>query len=162
MTETRFIERAPVRPRARPPQRRTLSASCIACPPPTGNSCPRTSPPPPHRRHVTAPAPPTTTPPPPPPPPRYQDALRRAAGGESQMAKMHGFPQYPDKVMAEADVGNYVAWARVYPYCPLSQLQPEGAPVRLPPRGFTPTPRPTPAPLKPVDADALRRDAKRD
>lgn len=100
------------------------------------------------------------------PAPVYQDALKRmldinsaderkqqGAGKPSQlhsaqggnvgslatMYKLHGYPDYPDKVMDDKDVPNYVAWAKIYPYCPLTQVNDQDKPVVVPPRGFTPS-----------------------
>ncbi|GFO30991.1 hypothetical protein PoB_005749600 [Plakobranchus ocellatus] len=53
--------------------------------------------------------------------------------------KVHGNPEYPDKVMADKDIPNYVAWTRIFPYCPLTQVEGKTTPVVVPPRGFTPS-----------------------
>ena len=61
--------------------------------------------------------------------------------------------------MAEADVPNYIAWNKIYPYCPLTQVEGEDKPKRIPPRGFTPSSAskvPTPTNVK--DMDRVKRD----
>ena len=82
-------------------------------------------------------------------PPRYSDAFQKIMDfgitdahqrpKDVNVLKVHGNPDYPDRVMADKDIPNYVAWTKIFPYCPLTQVEGKNTPVKVPPRGFTPS-----------------------
>ena len=80
-----------------------------------------------------------------------------SGGKPADVLRVHGKPEYPAKVMPDADVPNYVAWARIYPYCPLSQVDGQDKPVHVPPRGFTPA-TPIASPAKVKDMEKVKRE----
>ncbi|GFR58244.1 hypothetical protein ElyMa_000025100 [Elysia marginata] len=102
------------------------------------------------------------------PPPKYKDAFNKVMDygitdahqkrKGVDILKVHGNPEYPDKVMKDNDIPNYVAWTQIFPYCPLTQVDGKNTPVKIPPRGFTPSTASSSSPTRQKNMSEVKKE----
>ena len=102
------------------------------------------------------------------PAPKYKDAFKKVMdfgitdahqqSKDVNVLKVHGNPEYPDKVMSDKDIPNYVAWTKIFPYCPLTQVEGKNTPVKVPPRGFTPSTTSSSSPTQLANVSEVKKN----
>ncbi|RUS76352.1 hypothetical protein EGW08_015882 [Elysia chlorotica] len=100
--------------------------------------------------------------------PRYNEAFAKVMDfgitdahqkpRDVNVLKVHGNPEYPEKVMSDKDIPNYVAWTKIFPYCPLTQVEGKNTPVKVPPRGFTPSTTSSSSPTRAKNMSEIKRN----
>ena len=102
------------------------------------------------------------------PAPKYKDAFKKVMdfgitdahqqSKDVNVLKVHGNPEYPYKVMLDKDIPNYVAWTKIFPYCPLTQVEGKNTPVKVPPRGFTPSTTSSSSPTQLANVSEVKKN----